>query len=112
MLKKEIGQSSFFGDMIYDRLFRKRSHWLKELLDVIDFSFINDLCQDLYESSTGRPAWSPRSSSRWTCSAPKRIGRSWLPSASKTGSFPENGGGTVPPHPEVSDRLSSANSPK
>jgi len=59
MLKKETGQSSFFGDMIYDRLFRKRSHWLKELLDVIDFSFINDLCQDLYESSTGRPAWSP-----------------------------------------------------
>ena len=59
MLKKETGQTSFFGDMIYDRLFQKRSHWLKGLLDVVDFSFINDLCQDLYESTTGRPAWSP-----------------------------------------------------
>jgi IS5 family transposase len=59
MLKKDTGQTSFFGDMIYDRLFQKRSHWLKNLLDVVDFSFINDLCQDLYESSTGRPAWLP-----------------------------------------------------
>jgi IS5 family transposase len=59
MLKKETGQTSFFGDMIYNRLFQKRSHWLKDLLDVVDFSFINDLCQDLYESTTGRPAWSP-----------------------------------------------------
>ena len=59
MLKKDTGQTSFFGDLIYDRLFRKRSHWLKELLDVVDFTFINDLCQDLYESTTGRPAWPP-----------------------------------------------------
>jgi IS5 family transposase len=59
MLKKETGQTSFFGDMIYDRLFQKRSHWLKDLLEVVDFSFINDLCQDLYTSSAGRPAWPP-----------------------------------------------------
>ena len=59
MLKPDTGQTSFFGDMIYDRLFQKRSHWLKDLLQVVDFSFINDLCQDLYEATTGRPAWSP-----------------------------------------------------
>jgi transposase, IS5 family len=59
MVQKEFGQSSFFGDLIYDRIFAKRSHWLKDLLQVVDFSFVNDLCQDLYESTTGRPAWSP-----------------------------------------------------
>jgi len=59
MLKKDTGQTSFFGDLIYDRLFQKRSHWLKDLLQVVDFGFVNDLCQDLYESPTGRPAWSP-----------------------------------------------------
>jgi len=59
MVKPETGQMSFFGDLIYDRIFQKRSHWLKELLATVDFSFINDLCQDLYEASTGRPSWSP-----------------------------------------------------
>jgi len=59
MLKPDTGQTSFFGDLIYDRLFQKRSHWLKDLRQVVDFSFINDLCQDLYTSPTGRPAWSP-----------------------------------------------------
>jgi IS5 family transposase len=59
LLKKDTGQTSFFGDLIYDRIFTKRSHWLKDLLKVVDFSFVNDLCQNLYESPTGRPAWSP-----------------------------------------------------
>lgn len=59
MLKPATGQTSFFGDMIYDRIFQKRSHWLKDLLQVVDFSFVNDLCQNLFESPTGRPAWSP-----------------------------------------------------
>lgn len=59
MLKPDTGQTSFFGDLIYDRIFQKRSHWLKDLLQVVDFSFVNDLCQDRYESPTGRPAWSP-----------------------------------------------------
>jgi transposase len=57
--RKDTGQTSFFGDLIYDRIFAKRSIWLKDLLEVVDFSFVNDLCQDLYESPTGRPAWSP-----------------------------------------------------
>jgi transposase, IS5 family len=59
MYQKDTGQTSFFGDLIYDRIFAKRSHWLKDLLQVVDFSFVNDLCQDLYDAPTGRPAWSP-----------------------------------------------------
>jgi len=59
MVKKATGQTSFFGDLIYGRVFEKRSHWLKDLLEVVDFSVVNDLCQDLYDSKTGRPAWPP-----------------------------------------------------
>lgn len=58
MYKEPNRQGSFFGSMIYDRIIPK-THFLKQLSNVADFSFVNDLCGDLYCSDNGRAGWEP-----------------------------------------------------
>lgn len=58
MYKEPNRQASFFGSMIYDRIIPK-THFLKQLSGVADFSFVNNLCQDLYCADNGRAGWEP-----------------------------------------------------
>lgn len=59
MLKPESSQLSFYGDHIYDRVIPD-GHFLKQLEKAIDFSFVNDLCRDVYNPDIGRPAYEPQ----------------------------------------------------
>ena len=47
MYKQPNRQNSFLGSMIYDRIIPK-THFLKQVSEVVDFSFVNDLCRDCY----------------------------------------------------------------
>ena len=58
MYKEPNRQCSFFGSMIYDRIIPK-THFLRELSKVVDFSFVNVLCNDLYCADNGRAGWEP-----------------------------------------------------
>lgn len=58
MYKEPNRQCSFFGSMIYDRIIPK-THFLKQLSEVVDFSFVNNLCRDLYCADNGRAGWEP-----------------------------------------------------
>ena len=58
MYKEPNHQCSFFGSMIYERIIPK-THFLKQLSEVVDFSFVNDLCKDLYCADNGRAGWEP-----------------------------------------------------
>lgn len=56
MYKEPNRQASFFGSMIYERIIPK-THFLKQLSEIVDFSFVNNLCQDLYCPDNGRAGW-------------------------------------------------------
>lgn len=58
MYKEPNRQCSFFGSMIYERIIPE-SHFLKQLSNAVDFSFINGLCGDLYCQDNGRAGWEP-----------------------------------------------------
>jgi IS5 family transposase len=58
MLKPKSSQLSLYGDHIYDRVISE-DHFLKRLEKTVDFSFVNDLCRDAYNSDLGRPAYEP-----------------------------------------------------
>ncbi len=58
MYKEPNRQASFFGSMIYDRIIPK-THLLKQLTQVVDFSFVNEICHDLYCLDNGRAGWEP-----------------------------------------------------
>jgi len=58
MFKSERKQKSFFGDSIYERVVPK-DNFLRKLKDIIDFSFVDSLCKDLYSKEMGRPAYPP-----------------------------------------------------
>jgi transposase, IS5 family len=58
MFKSEHKQKSFFGDSIYERVVPK-DNFLRKLKDIIDFSFVDNLCKDLYSKEMGRPAYPP-----------------------------------------------------
>ena len=58
MLKAKSSQLSFYGNHIYDRVIPK-DHFLKLLDKAVDFSFVNELCQDAYTPDFGRPAYEP-----------------------------------------------------
>jgi IS5 family transposase len=58
MLRPKSAQTSFYGNHIYDRVIRE-DHFLKLLNKAVDFSFVNELCQDAYTPDFGRPAYGP-----------------------------------------------------
>jgi len=58
MFRSGRKQKSFFGDSIYERVVPK-DNFLRKLKDIIDFSFVDDLCKDLYSKEMGRPAYPP-----------------------------------------------------
>jgi IS5 family transposase len=58
MLRAKSSQLSFYGEHIYDRVIPE-GHFLKLLNKAVDFSFVNELCQDAYTPDFGRPAYDP-----------------------------------------------------
>jgi len=59
MYKEQDKQTSFFGNLVYGRII-PQGHLLRKLNEIIDFSFVNDLCKDLYCQDNGRPCWEPQ----------------------------------------------------
>lgn len=57
MIKKDNGQVSFYGH-IYEAVI-PRNHFLKKLVEAIDFSFVNTVCETLYCEDFGRPGYEP-----------------------------------------------------
>ena len=58
MLKAKSSQLSFYGNHIYGRVIPE-DHFLKLLNKAVDFSFVNELCRDVYTPDFGRPAYGP-----------------------------------------------------
>jgi IS5 family transposase len=58
MLRAKSNQLSFYGNHIYDRVIPE-DHFLKLLDKAVDFSFVNELCRDVYSPDFGRPAYRP-----------------------------------------------------
>jgi len=50
MLRTKSSQLSFYGNRIYDRVIPE-DHFLKLLNKAVDFSFVNELCRDVYVTS-------------------------------------------------------------
>jgi len=44
---KQTNKNSFFGYFLYDQIVPK-NHFLRKLAAAVDFSFVNELCQDAY----------------------------------------------------------------
>ena len=59
MIKYSSGQGELFGHYVYDAVFRKRGHILKDLVEAVDFSFVNEICGEAYCEDNGRPGWEP-----------------------------------------------------
>jgi len=59
MIKYSSGQGELFGHYVYDAVFRKRGHILKDLAESVDFSFVDEICRDAYCEDNGRPGWEP-----------------------------------------------------
>ncbi len=58
MLKPRSPQASFYGSYLYDRIV-PADHLLRTINQVVDFSFIQELVQDIYSADLGRPAEDP-----------------------------------------------------
>jgi IS5 family transposase len=58
MLRPESVQTSFYGNHIYDRVIPE-DHFLRLLDKAVDFSFVDELCRDVYNPDFGRPAYGP-----------------------------------------------------
>lgn len=52
-------QRSFFGNYVYDKII-PQDNILRKILKIIDFSFVDASCKDLYCHNNGRPGWRPR----------------------------------------------------
>ncbi len=59
MYKEQDKQQSFFGDMLYEQIVPK-DHFLRKLSGIVDFSFVNEMCKDLYSCDNGRGCWEPQ----------------------------------------------------
>lgn len=59
MYKELDKQTTFFGNMIYERIIPK-DHFLRRLSSVIDLSFVNEITKEHYSHNTGRPCWEPQ----------------------------------------------------
>ena len=46
---KQSNQNSFFGHYLYDQIV-PANHFLRKVSDIVDFSFVNELCRDAYEN--------------------------------------------------------------
>src|SRR3989344_6205213 len=57
---KQSNQNSFFGHYLYDQIV-PANHFLRKVSATVDFSFINELCQDAYENlgSVGNRPYEP-----------------------------------------------------
>lgn len=58
MSKTGSANGSFFGNFIYDRLLQRRSHFLRDLVQTVDFAFIKRALKDFYVD-WGRDPWDP-----------------------------------------------------
>ncbi len=58
MYQERSGQSSFWGDPLYERIIPK-DHFLKRLNDLIEFKKVNEMVKDLYSKDMGRPCYEP-----------------------------------------------------
>lgn len=59
MYKQPQGINSFFGNFIYDEVV-PREHFLRKVAAAIDFSFIDELCVDLYhQDGPGQKPYAP-----------------------------------------------------
>lgn len=54
---KQINQNSFFGNFLYAKVV-PQDHFLRKLDQVVDFSFVNNLCEDCYPN-LGKPGNRP-----------------------------------------------------
>jgi hypothetical protein len=59
MIKYSSCQGELFGHYVYDAVFKKRGHILKDLVEAVDFSFVNEICREVYCEDNGRPGWEP-----------------------------------------------------
>ena len=59
MYSEQTKQISFYDEPIYARTV-PQDHFLRKLSSVVDFSFVNELCQDLYCPDNGRKCWEPQ----------------------------------------------------
>ena len=59
MIKYSSSQGELFGHYVYDAVFKKRGHLLKDLVEAVDFSFVNEVCREAYCADNGRPGWEP-----------------------------------------------------
>jgi len=57
--KNQFNQNSFFGHFLYNQIIPE-DHFLRKLSKLIDFSFVNELCSDLYHiTGPGQKAYLP-----------------------------------------------------
>jgi IS5 family transposase len=58
MYRERDGQSSFWGDPLYEVILPK-DHYLRQLAQVVDFKKVNEMTKDLYSQEMGRPCHEP-----------------------------------------------------
>ncbi len=58
MLKPKSPQGSFFGSYLYERIVPV-DHLLRQINQVVDFSFFRQILEDRYHPDLGRPAEDP-----------------------------------------------------
>jgi len=58
MLKPKSPQESFYGSYLYDRIVPV-DHPLRNINQVVDFSFVRQIVEDRYHPGLGRPAENP-----------------------------------------------------
>jgi len=59
MYAEQDKQLTFYDEPIYSQIV-PQDHFLRKLNAVADFSFVNELCKDLYCPDNGRPSWEPQ----------------------------------------------------
>lgn len=59
MYAERSGQLTFYDEPVYAVVVPK-DHFLRKLNAVVNFSFVNELCKDLYCPDNGRPSWEPQ----------------------------------------------------
>jgi transposase len=57
VIKKEQGQITFYSH-IYDAVI-PGDHFLRKLNEVVDFGYVNEICDSLYCADNGRPGYEP-----------------------------------------------------
>ena len=55
MIERPSGQTSFFEEIIYDRVFRGMKHWLLDLERVVDFDQFRTILEEPFSEEVGRP---------------------------------------------------------